>query len=50
MKTTLISNISIGEICDGFVYNELENKGLYGMAGRLTSELICFSQNHVQIL
>ena len=36
MKTTLISNISIGEICDGFVYNELENKGLYGMAGRLT--------------
>ena len=36
MKTTLISNISIGEICDGFVYNELENKGLYGMSGKLT--------------
>lgn len=36
MKTTLVSNTSIGEICDGFVYNELENKGLYGMAGRLT--------------
>ncbi len=36
MKTTLISNITIAEICDGFVYNELEGKGLYGLGGQLT--------------
>lgn len=27
---------TIGELCDGFVYNELEEKGLYGLSGRLT--------------
>ena len=30
MKTTLKTNITVKEICDGFVYNELEGKGLYG--------------------
>ena len=35
MKTTL-QQITIKDICAGFVYNELEEKGLFGMNGRLT--------------
>ena len=35
MRTTF-KTYTIGEICDGFEYNELEGKGLYGLAGRLT--------------
>ncbi len=35
MKTTLIE-ITIKEICEGFVYNEYEGKGLYGLNGKLT--------------
>ena len=36
MKTTLRTDINIAQICDGFVYNELEGKGLFGLAGKLT--------------
>jgi len=36
MKTTLKTNITVGDICNGFVYNQLEGKGLYGLAGNLT--------------
>ena len=36
MKTTLRTNITVGEICEGFVYNELEGKGLFGLSGKLT--------------
>jgi len=36
MITTLITDITVKDICDGFVYNELEGKGLFGLAGRLT--------------
>ncbi len=36
MKTTLKTNITVKDICDGFVYNELEGKGLFGLSGRLT--------------
>lgn len=36
MKTDLEINITIKDICEGFVYNELEGKGLFGLAGRLT--------------
>lgn len=35
MKTTL-KQYTVAEICDGFVYNELEGKGLYGLSGKLT--------------
>ena len=35
MKTTL-KTYSVEQICDGFEYNELEEKGLYGLAGKLT--------------
>ena len=36
MKTTLKTTYTIKEICDGFVYNELEGKGLFGLSGKLT--------------
>ena len=36
MKTQLHTEWTIADICDGFVYNELEAKGLFGMGGRLT--------------
>lgn len=36
MKTTLKKDITIKEVCDGFVYNELEGKGLFGLSGKLT--------------
>ena len=36
MKTTLRTDITIEEICRGFVYNELEGKGLFGLSGKLT--------------
>ena len=36
MKTTLRTDITIRDICNGFVYNELEGKGLFGLSGKLT--------------
>lgn len=36
MKTALRTNITIEDICKGFVYNELEGKGLFGLSGTLT--------------
>ena len=35
METNL-KKYTVAELCDGFVYNELEEKGLYGLSGRLT--------------
>jgi hypothetical protein len=35
MKTVLETNISVRDICKGFVYNELEERGLYGLSGQL---------------
>lgn len=35
MKTTLRTDITIEQICKGFVYNELEGKGLFGWSGKL---------------
>lgn len=35
MNTELHTNITIGDICKGFVYNEQEGRGLYGMNGKL---------------
>jgi hypothetical protein len=34
--TTLRTEITVADICDGFVYNELEGKGLFGLSGKLT--------------
>ena len=36
MEANLKSNITIKELCNGFVYNELEGKGLFGLSGKLT--------------
>ena len=36
MKTRLRTDITVADICNGFVYNQLEGKGLFGMGGRLT--------------
>lgn len=36
MKTELHTEWTIADICKGFVYNELEGKGLFGLDGQLT--------------
>ncbi len=36
MQTNLQTEITVAQICEGFVYNELEGKGLFGLAGKLT--------------
>lgn len=36
MTTTLRTDITVDEICKGFVYNEYEGKGLFGLSGKLT--------------
>ena len=33
---TELTTYTIAEICDGFVYNEYEGRGLFGLSGRLT--------------
>lgn len=35
MITTLKTDITVKDICEGFVYNELEGKGLFGLSGKL---------------
>jgi hypothetical protein len=35
METTLRTDITIQDICEGFIYNELEGKGLFGLSGTL---------------
>ena len=35
METTLRTDLTIRDICNGFVYNRNEDKGLYGWSGKL---------------
>lgn len=35
MKTTLRTDITVEAVCEGFVYNEVEGKGLFGLGGKL---------------
>lgn len=35
MKTTLRTDWTVGDLCEGFVYDKNENKGLFGLDGRL---------------
>ena len=35
MKTELLTNVTVEEICKGFQYSELEGKGLFGWGGKL---------------
>ena len=37
MIVKLKTDITVRQICDGFVYNELEGKGLFGLSGKLTT-------------
>ncbi len=36
MKTELITDWTVADLCEGFVYNEYEGKGLFGLSGKLT--------------
>jgi len=36
MNTALNIDLTIEQVCEGFVYNEYEGKGLFGLAGKLT--------------
>lgn len=36
MESILRTEITVKDICDGFVYSELEGKGLFGLSGKLT--------------
>ena len=36
MDTVLKTEITVEDICNGFVYNEFEGKGLFGLSGKLT--------------
>ena len=36
MKTTLRTEITVADICNGFVYNQFEGKRLFGLSGKLT--------------
>jgi hypothetical protein len=36
VKTTLRTDVTVADICDGFVYNQTEGKGLFGLGGKLT--------------
>jgi uncharacterized protein with ParB-like and HNH nuclease domain len=36
VKTTLKTDVTVADICNGFVYNQLEGKGLFGLGGKLT--------------
>ena len=36
MKSILRTDLTVADICNGFVYNELEGKGLFGLSGKLT--------------
>ena len=36
MKATLHTEWTVADICQGFTYNELEGKGLFGLDGKLT--------------
>ena len=36
MIPTLHTDWTVGDLCQGFVYNEYEGKGLFGLDGKLT--------------
>lgn len=36
MRTALRTDLTVADICDGFIYNQLEGKGLFGLSGKLT--------------
>ena len=47
MKTVLWTDKTVREVIDGFVYNELEGKGLFGLSGKLTDSAGIPTQLHL---
>ena len=35
MKTTLHTDWTVGDVCKGFIYDKNEEKGLFGLGGKL---------------
>lgn len=35
METTLRTDLTVEDVCKGFVYNEYEGRGLFGLSGKL---------------
>lgn len=35
MQTTLVTDWTVGDICKGFIYDKNEDKGLFGLDGKL---------------
>jgi hypothetical protein len=46
VKTKLRTDLTVADICDGFVYNQLEGKGLFGLGGRLTIQPV-YQRNYI---
>lgn len=36
MKTTLVTDWTVGDVCEGFTFSKAEGKGLFGLNGKLT--------------
>ena len=47
MKTTLKTSVTVKEICDGFVYNQLEGKGLFGLSGKYKHQCMSLIVYHL---
>jgi len=47
--TTLKTDVTIKDICNGFVYNELEGKGLFGLSGKLIIQPEYQTKRQVQV-
>lgn len=43
MTTTLKTDLTIADIVNGFTYNELEGKGLFGWGGKLVTPEIWYN-------
>ena len=36
MHTTLVTEWTVGDVCEGFMFDKNEGKGLFGLNGKLT--------------
>ena len=49
MNTTLRTDITVEDICKGFVYNEYEGKGLFGLCSDVLPNIISRAKNNLMI-
>ena len=49
-KQSIRTDITVRDICEGFVYSELEGKGLFGLSGTLKTQILPVVLNFVYIL